>query len=522
MIQENQKSIQKVINLVRTPEFQIKALIGAAIVLRVVWIAYTNFTYEDAFITFRYSRQLAEGNGFVYNIGERVYGTTTPLFTILTSIWLLITRSDVVLGGRILNLAATLGAFILLAKTLRNAGSSHVQSFLAIFLLSFTSKLWIIDTGGMETSLVIFFMAASWYTYVKGEIRWTGILLGFLLLTRPDTFLWPVSLGIIELFSKPKNAFRMALAAGLTYLPWAIFATLYFGSPIPHTVIAKWVAYVELDQNPYSYKLAIITGWLGPLDIPGEFYKVKIWLERIVMGFGAIQIIYIFKNKKLAVLPLFGILELIRIVFTRTTFFHRYFIPLFWVGMILFGLGLGYIWNFVRISPRFKKLLGAAILLAGVYVSFDWGFQKALAVKDLQIYRQEASLQAIGLWLNANTPPDSRVQLEPLGYVGYYSDRTMLDEVGLVTPRMVEYKQAGILDLHEYLRAFDPDYYVIHCDDSAYMRARVIDPVNLLVTNYDLRVTFNPLNFNAGEEAYSGGLPRLSCYEIWGKIDRES
>ena len=40
-------------------------------------------TIDDAFITFRYSRNLLEGNGFVYNVGNRVLGTTTPLFTIL-------------------------------------------------------------------------------------------------------------------------------------------------------------------------------------------------------------------------------------------------------------------------------------------------------------------------------------------------------------------------------------------------------------------------------------------------------
>ncbi|HET9481188.1 MAG TPA: hypothetical protein VFP98_05475, partial [Candidatus Polarisedimenticolia bacterium] len=45
--------------------------------------AYTRITLEDALITFRYAANLAEGLGFVYNAGERVLGTTTPLFTLL-------------------------------------------------------------------------------------------------------------------------------------------------------------------------------------------------------------------------------------------------------------------------------------------------------------------------------------------------------------------------------------------------------------------------------------------------------
>ena len=40
-------------------------------------------TIDDAFITFRYARNLLAGNGFVYNPGERVLGTTTPLYTLL-------------------------------------------------------------------------------------------------------------------------------------------------------------------------------------------------------------------------------------------------------------------------------------------------------------------------------------------------------------------------------------------------------------------------------------------------------
>src|SRR5215211_7315006 len=38
---------------------------------------------DDAFITFRYARNLAEGLGLVYNAGEWVLGTTAPLWAII-------------------------------------------------------------------------------------------------------------------------------------------------------------------------------------------------------------------------------------------------------------------------------------------------------------------------------------------------------------------------------------------------------------------------------------------------------
>src|SRR4029434_11019494 len=43
--------------------------------------------YDDAYITFRYARNLATGVGFVYHAGEWVLGTTSPLFGVLCSLF---------------------------------------------------------------------------------------------------------------------------------------------------------------------------------------------------------------------------------------------------------------------------------------------------------------------------------------------------------------------------------------------------------------------------------------------------
>ncbi len=56
------------------------ALVAACALGFVFWRAWV---CDDAFITFRYSRNIIEGQGFVYNPGSRVLGTTTPLFTLL-------------------------------------------------------------------------------------------------------------------------------------------------------------------------------------------------------------------------------------------------------------------------------------------------------------------------------------------------------------------------------------------------------------------------------------------------------
>src|SRR4030065_2374448 len=40
-------------------------------------------TIDDAYITFRYAQNLLQGNGLVYNAGERGLGTTTPAYAML-------------------------------------------------------------------------------------------------------------------------------------------------------------------------------------------------------------------------------------------------------------------------------------------------------------------------------------------------------------------------------------------------------------------------------------------------------
>jgi len=48
-----------------------------------IFALFSHWTYDDPFITYRYAEKLAQGLGFVYNPGERVLSTTTPLFTLL-------------------------------------------------------------------------------------------------------------------------------------------------------------------------------------------------------------------------------------------------------------------------------------------------------------------------------------------------------------------------------------------------------------------------------------------------------
>jgi hypothetical protein len=58
-------------------------LVGTSLLL---YSFFSNWGYDDPFITYRYAANLQHGLGFVYNPGERVLSTTTPLFTLLLAL----------------------------------------------------------------------------------------------------------------------------------------------------------------------------------------------------------------------------------------------------------------------------------------------------------------------------------------------------------------------------------------------------------------------------------------------------
>src|SRR5262245_35309826 len=73
---------------------------------------------EDAYITFRYARNLALGNGLVYNPGEKVFGFTSPLWTLWSTLGLKLIDQPV-LWSRAWSLTADVVVLVLVTELLR-------------------------------------------------------------------------------------------------------------------------------------------------------------------------------------------------------------------------------------------------------------------------------------------------------------------------------------------------------------------------------------------------------------------
>lgn len=154
--------------LTRRDALLVAAVMALALVLRALP---GPRTIDDAFITFRYSRNIIEGAGFVYNPGVQTLGTTTPLYTLLMA------AAGGVFGAgpdsfpwyalAVSALADALTAALLLLLARRLTGNVWAGALLgALWALAPASVTFAV--GGMETSVAILWLAAAssstWWT----------------------------------------------------------------------------------------------------------------------------------------------------------------------------------------------------------------------------------------------------------------------------------------------------------------------------------------------------------------------
>ena len=218
---------------------------------------------DDANIYFVYARNLANGHGFVYNVGgERVEGFTSLLWTLICAfafrcsshpeLILLMTNIVIVSGGIAL-------AMTFLQNDFFKKDESHWAKFLwsGVFLiLLLTAPRYVVwnTITLMESALWSTLLLVTTIFVIKGHPSRRAINLGLiplvilLVLTRPESILWgPVFIGVLYLRITFKKSPRIAfidLAPSifcfiLSVLLMILFQLEYFGYLLPNTYYAK-------------------------------------------------------------------------------------------------------------------------------------------------------------------------------------------------------------------------------------------------------------------------------------------
>ena len=429
-------------------------------------------TIDDAFITFRYARHVLAGEGFSYNPGERVLGTTTPLYTLLMAglagatgyadyprlAWLVNAFADVFTCLLLIWLGEKISG--------RRSVGLAVGALWAVAPMSVTFAI-----GGMETSVFILLLTLSAALYLAAHSRWAAFTCALLLLARPDGAIFVGLLGLDVLW-RSWRARRLPWAEALilvgTLAPWALYATWNFGSPLPHSIAAKTLAYrlgpteglVRLIQH-YSTPF-FESDWLGAWwQLAGTVVYLALCLVGGLAAFRRDS-----RTWALAVYPwaYFAVFAL-----ANPLIFRWYLappLPLYFV-FILTGLATVAA-SLQSLSPRSHRDVSAtglsplsgvpgigwpipAVAVTAAFLVFfgsslgawtlhpDHGPQAPapqMAWHKLELLYTEVALRLVS---EAKVDANTLLAAGDVGALGYYSGARILDTVGLMSPEASRY-----------------------------------------------------------------------------------
>ncbi len=198
--------------------------------------AYIFSTFDDAFITYRYSANLARGYGLLYNRGEKVLGTTAPLFALIGTLpaWLSVPIPKFVL---VFNICCDIFSFYFVSRHLFSGRSQQAVLFGLLFAIDPTANR--ISIGGMEANL-FFLCSVVAIVLLEKEKRFPAFLLsGVIYFLRPEAV---ILFGLLTISDWQRSRrfpfFPVLLSLTLVAVPlYAIWH--YYGQVLPQSVIAK-------------------------------------------------------------------------------------------------------------------------------------------------------------------------------------------------------------------------------------------------------------------------------------------
>lgn len=237
--------------------FALVALAAAGVGLRFAWEQ--RFLCDDAFISFRYARNLAEGYGLVWNRGEWVEGYTNFLWTVaLAGLHKL--GADIPFTALVGCLASFVAALLLAAASVRKLAPKPPLLPFAAIALAGSLPFQTFATSGLETmpgaALVIGGLYAS--LRPRGTIH-AGLLLVAAALTRPDHVLFYGCFGV-AIVLEDLLCTRGGLWRRLDLRRYVTYAAPFFLIFLPYYLI-RWRAYGDFYPNTYYAKSGDLAYW---------------------------------------------------------------------------------------------------------------------------------------------------------------------------------------------------------------------------------------------------------------------
>jgi hypothetical protein len=399
------------------------------------------FTIDDAYISYRYSRNFAKGLGLVYNEGERIEGYTNFSWTLLLGLGIKL-GLDPDIFAKAMGGAAACGvlwaAYQLEARLMRYRSLPAISPWLLASSVPFVGY----SVFGLETGFFIFLVLigtemifrendrGDWRTNWRTAFPWSGLVFGLAGITRPEA---PAFLGIPMLFLglrffAPQNLLRGVLFVAPVGLHM-LWRKSYYGGWLPNTLSAKTG---NLDGQ-IKAGLRYVTEYAG-----------TVWPALFLALFGLCLAIILLHRRALC-LAAMGLFVAGYTVLVGGDWMpmHRFMAPFEPYAFIVAGFGARALFDGAldgRRSERAWRYVAYGGLVLAVIVAGGTTYQrgKRFAVGEERILRDEkvfwdSAAGGTAHWMLANTEP-GEIGVGDIGYIGYVTDFPILDLLGLVDP----------------------------------------------------------------------------------------
>ncbi len=485
------------------------AAVLAALALRPVAHVYDMPMTEDGYYALAVARNLAAGNGLTID-GVNLTNGFQPLFTLLQGamFWLAggeeITAMRLVMG---LGWLFHIGGALLVAALARDAwpalqgeNEKRLRAALAAVLYLASPLMLNHAYNGLETGCVMFFYAAiaRWMQLSRDE-TWPGLaimgaLVGLLVLARIDAAFVALVLGLNELRRAWPRGLAITLARGavlggtalVVSLPWWLYNTIYFGSPMPTSGTAQqaWgLEWLRLEHAEWALRLVLFP-WLfagaheGAIGVdvpvpaePGHMTMTLMGFLRTAALAGVALVLWqawrsgvmrrdldaasgeerrrIERTREFAacfLIAFAGLVVYYAFSFIAYWFYYRYFAPLALIAFVVAPI-LAARWLVGRPSPRPATIVIAALALQLVALAgFAW---VGRGLGGNTVYHDQVAL------VRQHVPPEAEVAAGQSGTLGFFRTRVVNTD-GKVNREALAYQDR----MWEYLRARDVRWFV--------------------------------------------------------------
>ena len=447
------------------------------------------FPLDDPWIHLQFAKNLHEYGSFSYYKDQQVTaGSTSPLYTLLLTLGMFFT-SDEFLLSYVLG-----GLFLLVSSIFMFRLGQHlfphrlVTALAAAAIVVIEPRLIWIALSGMETTLFIALLLAVFLFYLQKRPLLLGVGAGLLLWTRPEALLMLAALAADAVYrrllvgnegrwnlvgdqgqeqeqqgeahsprTQPAWLFRSLLVLAGFGVAYTAFNYALSGSLFPNTFAAKLKFYSFAGQEFPTQLRSFLT----------NDYMI-VFAPLVAIGLFAVLLDILRRRPAPLLIPLLWSLGMVAAYWWKLphlVHYGRYLMPILPFVALLGVGGLEKLLQIAGVKIPVSKRAGiqatvrTAVLLTIVGVTAFAAWQRQDFYAETCAYITERQV-ATARWIRDHLPPDAVVATHDVGALAFYSERRIVDMVGLVSPEMIA--NIGRTDkLIEYLQTQDVSHVAV-------------------------------------------------------------